>query len=210
MGERSFMYSNALMYKLALNWAHGRNLNRRYAYISEKIGPNRSVLEPACGPALLPDYLHASCTYTGFDINEYFAEHARKRGLKVEVADALEQSAYVPSDAVVLCDALHHIGQEQEKTLIINSLKAAKKQLIICEPFKDSSPGLWERVLGRSFFIACSNYVERDGNNLVRVETFRTKEELKGLMMNCFGVLLPEATKEIKCIGNDLIVTYNL
>ncbi len=209
MGNRSIFYSRPNIYCFGLKLIHGKHLSERYNYMAEKIGKNKSVLEPACGPALLEAYLQKGCTYKGFDINEQFVENARKRGLDVNIGNAMDSSAYMKSDVVILCDALHHIGLKNEKSFLRKAANAAKKMLIICEPFQGSEGGILRKI-GNMPVISriLVNYLEQDGNNQVKLESFRTQTELEMLMKNGFGVISNKTKKEIKAIGSDLIVIY--
>jgi hypothetical protein len=212
MVNRSFFYSEPRIYIAGLRLLHGKNLDKRYEYISEKIGQQKTVLEPACGPALLPKFLQTGCEYRGFDINERFVRYAQGNELNVNLGNVEELKYYSQSDAIVICDALHHIGLYQEKTVLENSLKFAKQQLIICDPFKDYYmkaipkwfPGA-ENTLEKWY-----NYIEKDGNNKVELKNVRTKKELEEAMMEGFGIIPREVKRELKNIGEDLIITYYL
>ena len=74
MANKSFFYKGPRIYKFGLWLIHGKNLGERYKYIAQQIGNAKSVLEPACGPALLPDFLNPGISYSGFDINEVFVK----------------------------------------------------------------------------------------------------------------------------------------
>ncbi|MFH1071981.1 MAG: class I SAM-dependent methyltransferase [Nanoarchaeota archaeon] len=212
MVQRSLFYQSPWIYRAGLLLIHGKHLDERYKYIADQIGKGKSVLEPACGTALLPDYLDKSCTYTGFDKNERFVRHAQKKSLHVNVGNALDPAMYTPCDTAVFCDALHHIGLSNELSAIERALHAASQQLIICEPFKDRYLGLlpnWipgsQKVLETWF-----DYIEKDGNNQVRLKDIRMRKELEEIMMEGYGIIPPQVRREINNIGEDLIVTYHL
>lgn len=210
MKKRSFFYKSPLVYNFGLKLTHGENLGKRYDYISRQIGERKTVLEPACGPALLPDYLGSGCFYSGFDINGKFVKHAREKGWKVFVGDALDGRSYAPADAVVLCDALHHVGPENEKIILENSLRAARRLLVVCEPFSDFYLDRFPALLpgGRRLLAAWFDYAEKDGANRSKLENIRPKEKLKSLMEAGFGLVPEGAEREIKKIGSDLIASY--
>jgi hypothetical protein len=210
MGKRSLFYAGPRIYKVGLRLIHGKQLDQRYEYIAKQIGKNKSVLEPACGPALIPNYLDASNSYSGFDINEKFVQYARDKGLDVQQGNAKDASFYKSSDIVVLCDALHHIVPEM--SVLEHSLNSAQQKLIICDPFKDQYLKMLPGWLPGSFRLlsAWYDYVEKDGNNQVRLEKIRMKKELQEVMMAGFGVIPNTAKRNIQEIGEDLIVTYHL
>lgn len=212
MANKSFFYSGSRIYKAGLRLIHGKKLDERYSYISEQIGQQRSVLEPACGPALLPQFLQGGCTYKGFDINEKFVHYAQRKGLNVNLGNATDSNLYSLSDVVVLCDALHHMGPENEKVVLEHSLNFAKQQLIICDPFKDYYMAMLPKWLlgAENLLETWYNYIEKDGNNQVRLKNIRTRKELEELMMEGFGIIPKEIKRDLKNIGEDLIVTYHL
>jgi len=212
MNKRSFFYKGPRRYKAGLRLIHGKKLDERYNYISEQIGQQKSVLEPACGPALLPPFLHSTCSYKGFDINEQFVQYAQRNGIDVTLGDATDPNSYASSDVVVLCDALHHMGSENEKVVLKHSLNSAKQQLIICDPFKDYYMAMLPKWLPGANRILTEwyNYIEQDGNNQVRLENIRTRIELEELMMEGFGIIPREVKRDLRNIGEDLIVTYHL
>ncbi|MFH1510872.1 MAG: hypothetical protein ABIF10_04210 [Candidatus Woesearchaeota archaeon] len=212
MAKRSIFYSDPRIYKLGLLLIHGKNLSTRYEYISSQISENACVLEPGCGPALLKGYLDKSCHYKGFDLNSDFVWHCNQNSLDVYLADALDKRNYFPSDVVVLCDFVHHIGHSKEKLLIQNSLSAARHMLIICDPFKDTllkNFPAW--VPGLHFLVhKWYNHIEQDGCNSPKLQETRWKRDLEEVMMDGFDVVPRTAKRNIKEIGEDLIVTYSL
>lgn len=212
MDQRSFFYSGPRIYQLGLKLIHGSNLNERYNYISDQIGRERSVLEPACGPGLLPEFLDPSNYYHGFDINERFIQYAKKKGLDVHLGDANDASSYSSSDVVVLCDALHHMGLDNERAVLERSLNSAIQKLIICDPFKDYYLQMFPQWFpgARQFLENWYDYIERDGSNQVRLRNIRTRKELEEVMMAGFGIIPKGVKRDLKNIGEDLIVTYHL
>lgn len=200
------------MYELGLQLIHWNNLIRRYSFISEKIGKNKTVLESGCGTALSYKYLDPSNIYRGFDNNEIFIDFAQKNGINAYLGNALDSNSYTKSDVVVLCDCLHHFGLENEKKVLENSLNATKEMLIICDPFKDYYLKLFPKwlTMGQRILKTWYNYIEKDGNNQVKLENVRTRKELEEAMLQVFGVINKETKKEIINIGEDLIVTYHL
>jgi hypothetical protein len=212
MARRSIFYSRPWIYKAGLRLIHGKNLDRRYRLIADRIGPGQSVLEPACGPALLPDYLPDPRLYSGFDINERFVAHAQKKGIDAVVGDARDPDCYRISDAVVLCDALHHIGPDEEKQVLEFSLNSALRRLIVCEPSKDDYCSSWPNRLpgGKKLMERYYDYIEKDGNNNARLANVRMRKELEEAMMEGFCVVPKGITRKLDCIAQDIIVTYTL
>ena len=63
---------------------YGRHYFARYRVLSELIEPEKSVLELACGPAILYKRFlkNKSVIYTGLDINETFVKGLRSTKLR--------------------------------------------------------------------------------------------------------------------------------
>lgn len=207
------IYRHPWLYKAMLLAVHGKHLPQRYKKIAAELGDARSVFEPLCGPALLPTYLPESVSYSGFDINPHFVRYARSKGRNISLGDAhTDMSFTVQADGVVLIDALHHIHPyEEQQRVVEKSAKAARKSLIICDPFGDRYLEMvnklpFLRPLARWFY----NWVEQDGPNESRYEHIITRDTLERRMDDGFGVL-PGVAHKIQQVGpEDLIVTYRL
>lgn len=211
MTKKSFFYNNPLIYKIGLKIFHGKTLKKRYKLISEKIGKNKTVLEPACGPGSLFKYLDSSTKYSGFDINKKFVKYAKKKGLNVYLGNAYDITSYSKSDVVILSDALHHMGLKNEMTLLQYSLKNAKEMLIICDPFKKDYFKKFNWIPGIDKIMKIIyNYIEKDGNNKVDYENIRTEKKLRKDMEEGFGIIPKKCKREIYQIKEFLIVIYYL
>jgi SAM-dependent methyltransferase len=178
---------------------HGRFLKQRYAYIARQIGKNKTVLEPGCGPGWLAKYLDSNCKYIGFDIDQTFVNHAKKKGLKVYLGDATKAKSYKKADAIVMCDFFHHIGRKDEKKVLKLCKKHAKK-IIICE---QPASELFKRM---TWYVWLYNKIDQDKKAKVNLAMQRTEKELLKDMKNGFGIIKKKA--KIKTIGKDLIVVY--
>lgn len=211
--KKSLFYESPAIYMVGMRLIHGRNLDKRYAYIAEQIGRNAEVLEPGCGPALLARYLKRGCIYRGFDINQKFVEYARRVGLSIKTGNAVDPRSYTKFDVVVLCDLLHHIDPAAQEKVLKYSLSSAKRKLIICEPFKVNSfldvlprrVGVLQRAVEVLF--SC---LDNDGSGGARLEYIKDEEELRKLMEEGFNVVPPRFKREIIQIGHNLIAVYHL
>lgn len=83
MVKKSLMYRNRLIYSSILKVIHGSNFSKRYRYMASLIKKGETILEPACGPAILADFLPENCFYSGFDVNKEFINFALKKKLAV-------------------------------------------------------------------------------------------------------------------------------
>ncbi len=171
-------------------------------------GKHATVLEPCCGPAPIIDFLDKNTSFSGFDINHVFIDSLKEKGIDAKKRDAMDLESYKKADVVLLCDALHHIAPKNQKQLIENSYRSAKKKLIICDPYRIDNPG--ENRLKKKISGFVHDYMDKDGSNQVRLEDIRTKDELMQQMESGFGVVPPKVEKTIKTIGKDLIVTYDI
>ncbi len=204
MSAKSIFYQFPRLYVWGLKHIHGADFDKRYRFMASFAKDNDSVLEPACGPAILADYLPPSVNYCGFDTNNRFIEYARNRGINASIGNVLEKNCYKPADVVVICDILHHLKPVDRPTLVRYCYESAKKYLIICDPVtKTGSNRLknaWDSLM---FTIA-----EQDGVNRPKREECYAKEQLTKEANNGFRVI--EDTKECKIteIGEDLIIAY--
>ena len=187
------------VYNIRMWILHGRNLRKRYEYISRQIGKNKVVLEPGCGPGLLAKYLDPSCKYIGFDIDPSFVKHCKRKGLNVYKGDALTAKSYKKADVIVLYDVVHHIGRKDEKKMFKLCNKFAKK-IIICE---QPAPELLKRMKWYGWIF---KIIDQDKKGKVNLALQRTEKELLKDMKKGFGIV--KKKKRIKKIGKEFIVTY--
>lgn len=188
------------VYNIRMLILHGRNLRKKYEYISKQIGKNKVVLEPGCGSGLLANYLDKTCKYIGFDIDPRFVKYCKKRGLNAYEGNALTEKSYKKADVIVLCDVVHHIGRKDEQKMFKLCKKSAKK-IIICEqPVVE----IYKRI---PFYAWIYNLIEQDKAGKVNFVLQRTEKQLVRDMRNGFGVIKTKKIK-LKRIGKDLIVIY--
>jgi hypothetical protein len=117
MAKKSIFYKHPLLYIWGLKWIHKGNFAKRYRYMASFVKKGDLVLEPACGPATLADFLPKKADYRGFDTNKDFV-----------------------ADVVIACDILHHLKPVDRQKFIKNCFSSAKKVFIICEPGKREKP----------------------------------------------------------------------
>ncbi|MCH8329572.1 MAG: class I SAM-dependent methyltransferase [Nanoarchaeota archaeon] len=118
-------------------------------------------------------YLHPSCSYSGIDLNEKFINFGRKRGLDIRLGDALQESNYVKSDIIILCDILHHLTMDEIKRVVSIATKFAKEKVVIMEPAfvgLASGKGFFSRFLAKIFA-----KIDFDGIN--NIENWFTKQD---------------------------------
>jgi len=219
MVERSLFYSSSFWYKLGLLLVHGKkNLKERYEYIASKIEIGDDVLEPLCGPAILPDYLNKDFKYKGFDLNQDFIEYAQKKykrkdNIEIMLGSALDPDNYKSIDVVVFCDALQNLGLEKEKKAINYAYCIAKKKVIICEPFKDlylKRLCLIPNPLKYNMLEKYFDFIQRDGINEIKLMNIRTEQELKQDMDNGFDIIPNKVKRDYCKVHENMIVTYYL
>jgi hypothetical protein len=201
---KSVFYKSPFLYKLGLKFLHRENFSKRYKYLANLVEKGDSVLEPACGPGILADFLPKDCFYYGFDLNEKFINYCFSRNLRVLLKNALDPESYFPVDVVICVDLLHHLRPGERKLAIENCWQAAKKKLIICEPFLQKSQKEWLNKLNKQWF----EYIERDGTNKPKLEDMWDKDTLEKQMLEGFGIIPKHFPREITKIGKDLIAIY--
>jgi 2-polyprenyl-3-methyl-5-hydroxy-6-metoxy-1,4-benzoquinol methylase len=136
MSKKSIFYKYPRLYIWGLKWIHKTNFAKRYRYIASFAKKGDLVLEPACGPAILANFLPKGTYYRGFDTNKKFVDYAFKKHSGVYLGNALDAKNYPQADIVIACDILHHLKPIDRKKFIKNCFSSTKKIFIICEPGK--------------------------------------------------------------------------
>jgi SAM-dependent methyltransferase len=98
--------------------------------MSELIGKAKKVLDLGCGTCLLQKFLHKSCEYMGWDLNDKFLKINPK--LNLQKRDIFDFENYPKVDTIVISDVLHHIFPRHIE--LIEKAKSKAKQLIVMEP----------------------------------------------------------------------------
>jgi len=196
--KQNFVYRHPKIYTIYLRCSYPfRALSKRLKFISSIIGKQKTVLDAACGPAHLYEYLDRSNTYSGFDLNKTFIDYANKKySLSLEIKDVTDPKSFKKSDVIVLLDILHHLDKDKRKKAVSNAFSNAKKIVIICEPFL---PKFFRK---KSFFSKVSAKVfeifERDGFNHVTVEIGLFEEELENNLINFFDANIDKSVWHLK------------
>jgi glycosyltransferase involved in cell wall biosynthesis len=163
------------------------------------------VLEPACGPAILADFLPEGTYYRGFDTNKKFVDYAFKKHSGVYLGNALDAKDYPQADVVIACDILHHLKPIDRKKFIKNCFSSTKKIFIICEPGK-------KKKTADSLFYSLKKrlveWSEKDGTNDFKVEYFLTRGQLLSQIKHGFDVVPLSIKRETKNFGEDVIAIF--
>ena len=205
MITRSIFYRYPALYIFGLKWIHKSNFNRRYQFISRFVHEGDRILEPGCGPGILPDFLPQGSHYRGFDTNPDFIQHARKGDSEFSIGNVLDSDSYSKAEVVVVCDVLHHIDPMDRERFIKNCFNSAEKMLIICDPGKKAEQS--KRIFPE-FRMRLTEWAERDGTNIVRAGHFMSHEQLLTAIENGFGVIPPATKREFVEIGEDIITIF--
>lgn len=204
MNKKSLIYTYPILYVLALKIVHRGNFSKRYRYMTRFVKAKDLVLEPACGPAILADYLPKQSQYFGFDTNEDFIKFALKKKRNVYKGNVLDKKSYKPADVVITCDILHHLKPTDRKRFVKHCFSSAKKAFIICEPVQ------FERKKGirASFKNRLMQWNERDGVNQVRPDFFPTRRELTDDIKNGFGIISSQVKRKTREFGQDIVAVF--
>ncbi|MFH0792117.1 MAG: class I SAM-dependent methyltransferase [bacterium] len=204
MSSKSIFYQSPRLYIWGLKHIHGADFDKRYRFMASFAKNNDSVLEPACGPAILVDYLPPSVNYYGFDTNDRFVKYAQSRGVNASVGNVLDQNNYKPADVVVVCDILHHLKPADRSVFIKYCYQSAKKYLVICDPVVKPEPNYLKNTWDSLMFAIA----EQDGVNQPKREECYTRERLVKEANDGFGVIEDRKELVITEIGEDLIIVY--
>ena len=205
MVKKSIFYKHPLLYIWGLKWIHKTNFDKRYHYMAGFAKKGDFILEPACGPATLADFLPKGVYYRGFDTNKKFVNYASKKHLDVYLGNALDPKNYPQADVVVACDILHHLKPMDRKKFIKNCFSSAKKVFIICEP------GKRKKAIDGIFYSLRKRLVEwseKDGTNDFKEEYFSTRDQLLSQIKYGFGVIPSSIKRETKDFGEDIVAVF--
>lgn len=205
MSKKSIFYKYPQLYIWGLKWIHKTNFSKRYHYMAGFVQKGDLVLEPACGPAILADYLPDGSYYRGFDTNKEFIEYALKKRLHVYLGNVLNIKNYYQADVVIACDILHHLDPKNRREFIKHCFSSAKKMFIICEPGKkDKTNESIFYSLGKQL----GEWSEKDGTNDFKTEYFLTDNQLLGQIEHGFDVIPFSVKREMKNFGEDIIAVF--
>jgi len=205
--KKSIFYIFPALYIFGLKKIHDTNFYKRYEYMSGFAKQGDLVLEPACGPAILSDFLQSNISYKGFDTNKDFINYALKKNKKVFLGNVLDLKNYRKADLVVICDVLHHLKPEDRKKLITYCYNSATKFFIICEPGKQIQN---KKNTVQKFFDKINEWVENDGTIDFKNEYYLTKDKLLEEINKGFEIIPNNINRQIEYMGEDVIVVYKI
>jgi SAM-dependent methyltransferase len=167
------MFRNPWLYSLSIRLLHFDGFKK----IRDIIGKEKNVFEPACGFGRLQRYLYDSCSYSGIDLNEIFINFGKKRGLDIRIGNVLEETNYIKSDIIILCDILHHLTKDKIQEVVSIATKFAKEKIVIMEP---TFVGL---ASGKGFFsrLAAKVFARVDFDGINNIEHWFTRQDYQKL-----------------------------
>jgi len=172
---KSIFYRYPLLYDLGIQFIYFNGLK----ILKDIVGRRKSVFEPGCGYGRMKKYLYSDCNYSGVDLNETFIEYGKKRNRDISVGNALNERLYRESDAILLCDIIHHLNG-QKHDLVSIAVKFAREKVVIVEPlFVDLATrgNAFSRAIGK--FMAV---MDADGFN--EIDQWLSKDEYKELFQS--------------------------
>ena len=173
MTKRAYIFRNPWLYSLSIRLLHFDGFKK----IRDIIGKEKNVFEPACGFGRLQRYLYDSCSYSGIDLNEIFINFGKKRGLDIRIGNVLEESNYIKSDIIILCDILHHLTKDKMNKVVSIASKFAGEKIVIIEPAfvgLASGKGFFSRLAAKVL-----TKIDRDGIN--HIEKWLTRKDYQKL-----------------------------
>ncbi|HJO01305.1 MAG: class I SAM-dependent methyltransferase [Candidatus Woesearchaeota archaeon] len=173
MTKRAYIFRNPWLYSLSIRLLHFDGFKK----IKDIIGKEKNVFEPACGFGRLQRYLYDSCSYSGIDLNEIFINFGKKRGLDIRIGNVLEETNYIKSDIIILCDILHHLTKDKIQEVVSIATKFAKEKIVIMEP---TFVGL---ASGKGFFsrLAAKVFARVDFDGINNIEHWFTRQDYQKL-----------------------------
>ncbi len=201
----SLWYLHPRLYDIGMLLINGSFYLKIYKEIAAQIPENATILDIGAGPCTLQRYLKKSCIYEAWDTNKYFVQGSKKNNINIKDINALEYE--IPKNKyeyIIISGVLHHI-HPQEETLVEKSIIAAKKTVIVVEPFANPKQETrkfyrWLRELRRKTFL--ERWIgEYDGRNNPENIIIKTEQQLL-LFLDSLG----KNTKTY--IGDEIIAVY--
>ncbi len=161
--RKSPVYWSGRGFDLAMRTLYGRQLDRIYGDVAQRVPEGASVVDLCCGTArLYRDHLAARGNpYVGLDFNSHFVFHARKHGARARFFDA--RTDPVPAaDCVTMVSSLYHF-RRQAPELLTRMRAAARRCVIVSEPVRNLSgkPSAFSRLAARLSNPGVGEYKER-------------------------------------------------
>ncbi len=201
--RRSLWYLHPRLYDLGMLLINGTFYLRIYREIAHCIPAKATVLDAGAGSCLLAKYLHFSVDYEAWDANECFVTANARSGIRVFLKNCLTDP-FPEKDFIIISGVLHHI-HPNEHLLVEKALAAARKGVIVVEPFADPDKNTrriyrWLRNIRRKTFL--ERFLgEYDGTNSPNTIFIQTKEGLL-TFLDSFG----KNTQSY--IGDEIIAVY--
>lgn len=174
-----FQYKHPLFYDFFIRLIYPPHLTER---ISELVGRNKTIFEPAAGYGRMAQFLHASNKYSGIDLNPIFINFARNTHINVHKGNIFEEKNYPQSDITLLVDVVHHLSPPKLQQLFENIFSHTKEKVIVVEPAfvnMTSRYGLLGKLL--DLFL---RWLDNDGFN--KINRWFTDEEYEQLFASRF------------------------
>lgn len=195
----SLAYRYPQLYDLLVRIIHGKSLEQRYKIIGEEVGEHKKVFELGCGTAMVYPFLHNSCEYEGWDLNERFLAFCRRRGITVSKKDVFDFKDYPDNDVILICDLLHHLAPNHER-LVIGALERSKK-VIISEPARSLKPPKMIKPL-----VLLSNYLVFDYDGINQLNQTLKWDYNEEKLSDFFKML---GSTKIVTVGWDMIAVFD-
>jgi len=129
----AIMYQNAFFYNLIMRFLHG-NYND-YKTIASMV-EGQSILDLGCASSIVHGFLPENVKYEGWELNDSFVAHDRKRGLAVQKKNVFEiKNEGRKWDTIIIKDLLHHVHPKEKE--LLEMLKGKTNYVIVCEPILD-------------------------------------------------------------------------
>jgi glycosyltransferase involved in cell wall biosynthesis/SAM-dependent methyltransferase len=205
MSKKSIFYKYPQLYIWGLKWIHKGNFTKRYRFMASFVKKGDLVLEPACGPAILADFLPQDSHYRGFDTNKEFINYARRKHSGVYLGNVLDIKNYPQADVVIICDILHHLNPANRKKFVNNCFSSTKKVFIICEPGKRSKPA---DSIFYSLRKRLAEWSEKDGTGDFKTEYFLSRGQLLSQIKHGFDIMPSAIKREVKEFGEDIVAVF--
>lgn len=133
---KSITYWHPLIYSFLMRLSYKNHYRNRYEVLWNLLEPGSSLIDVCCGDGKLHDFIKdKNIDYLGLDFNPTFVRVAAKKGINSRMFNIYTDE--LPQADTILLQASLYQFIPKHHFVLDKCLKAARKQLIVCEAVKN-------------------------------------------------------------------------
>jgi trans-aconitate methyltransferase len=137
--HHSLIYSNRILYQLAIRFLYGNHYQDRYRALADIIPEQCSVVDLCCGDCYLyTHYLKSKkVSYLGLDLSPSFVAAAHKQGINARRFDVWVDP--IPAADIIMMEGSLYQFIPHADQVIQRMLASAKQKVLVAEPINNLS-----------------------------------------------------------------------